>query len=99
MAMGCPHQGRSGGLNATITSRPFDLTAALTGWIRCHAQAEFGSRRRAFLTNVRVIGPTGAVRVYREPPKSGEFRGRASGPWSPQAAFFVRFLAGSFRRC
>ena len=24
MAMGCPHQGRSGGLNATITSRPFD---------------------------------------------------------------------------
>ena len=22
MAMGCPHQGRSGGLNATITSRP-----------------------------------------------------------------------------
>ena len=34
MAMGCPHQGRSGGLNATITSRPFELTAALTGWIR-----------------------------------------------------------------
>ena len=22
MAMGCPHQGRSGGLNAAITSRP-----------------------------------------------------------------------------
>ena len=34
MAMGCPHQGRSGGLNATITSRPFDSPRPSPGGYR-----------------------------------------------------------------
>jgi hypothetical protein len=41
MAMGCPHQGRSGGLNATITSRPFDSPRPSPGGYRAGAPPAF----------------------------------------------------------
>ena len=48
MAMGCPHQGRSGGLNATITSRPFDSPRPSPGGYRqCLAS-------KAFVSTVRL---------------------------------------------
>ena len=42
MAMGCPHQGRSGGLNATITSRPFDSPRPSPGgYVRADQRASY----------------------------------------------------------
>ena len=41
MAMGCPHQGRSGGLNATITSRPFDSPRPSPGGYETSDQGHF----------------------------------------------------------
>ena len=47
MAMGCPHQGRSGGLNATITSRPLTHRGPHR-WIRREScRAAFGHPFRA----------------------------------------------------
>ena len=62
MAMGCPHQGRSGGLNATITSRPFDSPRPSPGGYdlsRCRGVRSLGRRPR------RLEGRRQDVRLHR----------------------------------